>query len=1333
MAHCLEITEDTLFGVRLNILLINSGTEGLRRVFDGYVPPPQLLRFLNVKKYDIQRLRQKRIINKSQWDKLYPAVGSPASKNFDISLLYVLLRNVCGMPAPATGWDAKPSPMDHSIEAAVKMIHWYRNECYGHAMMVEVDESSFNSSWKEISDAVKRLGEDSSRVENLKATPLFASNCIERLAKFDFSGEVLSYASEHHPGTREWVFSHVENWFQDRTSDSRVLIITGNAGMGKSVIAAQLCSKMKGRQLLGGMHFCQHNNQRRRKPALMLQSLARHLCDNLPGFKDILTGQLTSLNTTDLSNMNVEELFTHVLQEPTNMMADPEVNILLVVDALDECEYEGRNELLDVIKTQFHKLPSWIKFVITGRPENEMVDKLAHLKPFILDRLDENNEKDIELFFEDSLKRLLPNTKIEQNVRRFVSQAEGLMLYAHFFIKFVEDHKGTLTPTDVTDIFPRGLTSVYEGYFDRLQTDLGVGEGPFFNFLSSLAAARSPLPVTMTSRILGLCCDIEDSSSQFQKMSVSISSLLPIRDGCIDVFHKSIVDWLSCPELYGRHRFTVDLTRGDVVLSEECEKTYKSIKGRRDVLVDYTSEEKYALQHGTYHLIAFAQLDGSQKGNLFRHACSLELLYAKLQSKACDVFSVIEELQSIRPVLKLPSVDSKEVDDCITCLRRHPYVLMENPKMIFQFLVNEAKSEAISLEACAVMQQTKYQLPLRLEVVNRTQTLDPVITEFRCKTNVNCCDVLNHGERSLLVCGCAEGFIHMFSLETGRELWSCQGDEIDIWTTEEERCNYCVFVPQHGAVVHGRFDKALTFGGESKELFPGNKHTFIDSCISQDRKKMVTRQTHVTSNLMVWKLDKGELLAVLEQPIEGITCCTFSVDEQYIISGSFDKGVSLWDMNVSGYNCQQNAFSNKQPLMVDCLAGLEGNSQFVIVNSLKKQSLTFCELVADAFESSVTRNVNLGSAHRSLGASSCGDCLYVCGESHHLHCPGLPFSVRIAPISKRTSWAYAKEVDSERVLLRDRDTVYMCRTLENTTSTEMTDRGVQAISFSADGGHVYVLSKEGMSVYEASSGRFLRGNPSIRAKSFALSPNEESILIQTEDRFELWSCNLQQQVKSLEHPITPQSFFGYVDNNLVLFLSRTGDIQVWNLNELTLQEAKNTKRSLIECCDIFVFSGKANDNGVSHYLLLCCDRHGGLTLHDTAKAHIITRCVPKTQIVKCCKYSPDGRSIATGHIDGSLQLWDGRLLELKKRLSCDDSLLKGCGYLVQDLGDVVATVSDSGTLSVWDAFPRLMNELGFMNFESNIRGIATSPVTAQVCVALEDKIVILNVHRPEFD
>jgi len=248
---------------------------------------------------------------------------------------------------------------------------------------------------------------------------------------------------------------------------------------------------------------------------------------------------------------------------------------------------------------------------------------------------------------------------------------------------------------------------------------------------------------------------------------------------------------------------------------------------------------------------------------------------------------------------------------------------------------------------------------------------------------------------------------------------------------------------------------------------------------------------------------------------------------------------------------------------------------------------------------------------------------------------------------------------------------------------------------------------------------------------FALSPNGKTILIQTKDYFQLWDSNLKQQVKTQEHPITPQSFFGYIDENLVLFLSRTGVIQVWNLNESTLKETKNAKRSLIECCDVFPLPPNDGNGNDSCYRLVFCDRHGGVTLHDTSKAREITRNVPKQQIVKCCKFSLDGSSIATGHVDGTFQIWDARRLELKKLLTCGDGLVKGCGYLVQDLGDVVASLSVSGTLKVWDAFSRQL--LGFMNFESKLRGIATSPVNAQICVALKDKIVIVNVHRPEFD
>ena len=64
MEHSLEITEDTLYGLRLIKLLFNGGTERLRNFFDSRVP--KLQQFLKVQEADIKKLIQRKIINKSQ-------------------------------------------------------------------------------------------------------------------------------------------------------------------------------------------------------------------------------------------------------------------------------------------------------------------------------------------------------------------------------------------------------------------------------------------------------------------------------------------------------------------------------------------------------------------------------------------------------------------------------------------------------------------------------------------------------------------------------------------------------------------------------------------------------------------------------------------------------------------------------------------------------------------------------------------------------------------------------------------------------------------------------------------------------------------------------------------------------------------------------------------------------------------------------------------------------------------------------------------------------------------------------------------------------------------
>lgn len=107
----------------------------------------------------LQLLQKKRVLNVTQWGKLYPAIRtSVSSRDFDITLLMVLLRNICRLIPPPTGWDALPPVTDTSVEADIARVKYFRNTVYGHAEQASVDDALFNAYWQDIRDALVRLG-----------------------------------------------------------------------------------------------------------------------------------------------------------------------------------------------------------------------------------------------------------------------------------------------------------------------------------------------------------------------------------------------------------------------------------------------------------------------------------------------------------------------------------------------------------------------------------------------------------------------------------------------------------------------------------------------------------------------------------------------------------------------------------------------------------------------------------------------------------------------------------------------------------------------------------------------------------------------------------------------------------------------------------------------------------------------------------------------------------------------------------------------------------------------------------------------------------------------
>ena len=157
------MTQENAYYARLCRLLVDVGFTVLHDTFHSIHPPANLYVVLSSPSVlpTLEFLKQKKVLNSLQWGKLFPAVASSVSSaNFDVTLLIVLLKNVCGLSPPvSTGsWDKLPPDSDNSTEANIVRIKCYRNDVYAHATKSSVDDATFNALWQKISSAVLALG-----------------------------------------------------------------------------------------------------------------------------------------------------------------------------------------------------------------------------------------------------------------------------------------------------------------------------------------------------------------------------------------------------------------------------------------------------------------------------------------------------------------------------------------------------------------------------------------------------------------------------------------------------------------------------------------------------------------------------------------------------------------------------------------------------------------------------------------------------------------------------------------------------------------------------------------------------------------------------------------------------------------------------------------------------------------------------------------------------------------------------------------------------------------------------------------------------------------------
>ena len=710
---------------------------------------------------------------------------------------------------------------------------------------------------KNVVEVAEGLKEVKETVESLqeKRDQEKADEVLRNLATSEFRGDIEYHVQRFQEGTREWVFDRVQNWLDDRSSQNRVMVISGNAGMGKSVIAAVICKRMQEAGRLSGSHFCQYNNVRYCKPQLMIQSLACHLSHALPEYKRALREQLSRNLGTDLNNMGVEELFALLFKEPLSAVGDPGRNMLMVIDGLDESEYHGRNELLDVIANQFCKLPIWIRLFVTTRPALNIAERLKHLKPLELQSDGEENLEDVRVFCLKRLEHVVKPVNVGELVERLVLKSQGLMLYAHFLILSITGSASISHEGDLVGSSPSGISAVYHSYFKRLERELlkelDIREEHFLNLLSAITASRESLPAGFVSKVL-----VSSSNSPLTRRKIlsavgSVSALLPVRDNCLHVIHKSVKDWLTDVSSYGEHEFIMDENEGHSTLAALCTDELKDLKRKSVNKVQFSVTERYALYHGAHHMLHEGDKREPHKLDELTKAyiIDLEIVHAKIFVNSTIAAEDLLWLKE-QGIFALLSKDNQSiVDTLLFLLRKNLRSLTNTPRTFLQTILNQG-GKVLAVEASNLLRNKYPEIPY-MEVVHKETQQGGVLARFECLLAVICLDV--SPQLDYMVCECMDGMLRLWSLHTGRLVWTRPvigeksfklvgtfGFRNLPSVNASSFFRSVVFHPTKECILPGILSQAYTMDGDLKPLFPGCNCRFSVCSISGDKTKILT-------------------------------------------------------------------------------------------------------------------------------------------------------------------------------------------------------------------------------------------------------------------------------------------------------------------------------------------------------------------------------------------------------------------------------------------------------------------------------------------------------------
>ncbi|KAF8341377.1 uncharacterized protein EI90DRAFT_3033756 [Cantharellus anzutake] len=394
-------------------------------------------------------------------------------------------------------------------------------------------------------------------------------------------------------GTRVDLIERIMTWCRNTgDNDNRLMLLTAVAGAGKTSIAhtlAERCAKDEEDATLL-LSFCFKGGEQS-WPERLLSAIAQALESRDPVYRIFIASARRKDPALSMAPLLIQ--FKKLVASP--LLHKPPLSnrpMVVIIDALDECNKKAFEPLAHILREEIPKLPSSIKFFITSR-QSDIVNRF--LSPHLLiDRLtinlsDDANVRDCAEYIRSELQALRschPEIRYrlqdeERTVQEISERAGGLFVWISTVFRYMKmannDPMRTLEKLLGADA--EGSAVSAEEMMDCLYTSIlkkcDWADDDFVHdypvVMGALFAAQQPLSIAAWDAIL----------SPFLRSSVryTLAELAPLLEGVenpyipIRILHQSFRDFILDrihPQLISLRCSPVDVRMGNAMISLRC-------------------------------------------------------------------------------------------------------------------------------------------------------------------------------------------------------------------------------------------------------------------------------------------------------------------------------------------------------------------------------------------------------------------------------------------------------------------------------------------------------------------------------------------------------------------------------------------------------------------------------------------------------------------------------------------------------------------------------------------------------------------------------------------